>query len=42
MRAYIRDLETTVKSMHQDIKESYSVNNMKDVIADIMKEQITS
>lgn len=42
MRAYIRELETTVKTMHQDIKDSYSVNKMKDVIADIMKEQISS
>ena len=38
MKAYIIELESTVKSMHQDIKSAYSADAMKDVIAGILKE----
>ena len=42
MRAYIKELESTVKNMHDDIRKTYSVDNMKDIISTIMKDQISS
>jgi len=38
MKAYIKELETTVKTMHQDIRQTYSADKMKEVIADIMRD----
>jgi hypothetical protein len=42
MRAYIKELEATVKNMHDDIRSTYSLSNMKEVISEIMKDQISS
>jgi hypothetical protein len=42
MRAYIKELESTMKNMHDDIKTSYSADNMKDIISNIMKEHLQS
>ena len=38
MKAYIKELETTVKTMHQDIRQNYSAEKMKEAIADIMRD----
>ncbi len=38
MRAYIKELEATVKNMHDDIRKTYSVDSMKEVISSIMKD----
>ena len=42
MRAYIKELENTVKTMHQDLRQSYSIEKVKEVITDIMKDEIAN